>query len=59
MLKAEYDLVKTVMSLVEGLAENRLTDGKTDLWLQAEGGQEEGWSASLGLADGNHYIQNG
>ena len=27
MLKAEYDLVKTVMSLVDGLAENRLTDG--------------------------------
>ena len=33
---------------------NGLTD--TDLWLQKEGGEEEGWIESLGFTDATYYI---
>ena len=33
---------------------NGLTD--TDLWLQKEGGEEEGWNESLGFTDATYYI---
>jgi len=32
---------------------------KTELWLPSEGGKEEAWSGTLGLADEKYYRENG